>query len=427
MFVKNKFTILLVLALLASMFVFACSSSATPSTTPSTVKSVPAPSQTSPTAPTTTPATAAPATSAASSTEPIKIGAILDVTGENAITVPGIKASIEYRLDQINSQVAGRKIQLVIEDGATDPVVTLDKVKKLTQFDKVDVIFGPLWGPSTIAVANYLIPLKIPEIAFMNQSPSILKNASENFFLPFGTTEGPGYPLGLYAYDKLGFRNAVVANEDFINGQEFVGGAVKGFQSKGGNTIQTLAMKPGTLDFSPNLSVIKQADCVFFWFTPVLAQRFITQYYAAGLKMPLLIPTASVLAPKALAAIGDKSIGVMGSLVYTSLIDNPINKTYAADFTKKYNLIPTAQSLIGDVSVDLYIEAVKATGGDTTYTKINAALHKIKAATPAGTISFRADGLGIADLYITKVTKVADGYDWSVIETYPQIALDIPR
>jgi branched-chain amino acid transport system substrate-binding protein len=351
----------------------------------------------------------------------------MELTGENSILAPGLKASIEYKLDQVNSQVAGRKIQVLIEDGATDPTTSLDKAKKLIQQDKVDAILGPAWGPSAMAVANYLIPLKIPEIVFMNQSYGILKMAAENIFLPYGTTEGPGYPMGLYAYDKLGFRNAIVINEDFLSGHEFVGGAVKGFQSKGGNIVQTIAVKMGTMDFGPYLSTIQKADCVLFWFTPLLSQRFIIQYKDSGLQMPLIIPTASVLAPKALETMGDKSLGIMGSLLYTSLVDNEINRVYAANFTKKYNLIPNAQSLMGDVALSCYVEAVKATNGDTSSARINTALHNIKAPTPAGPWSFRSDGLGIADLYITKVSKTADRIDWNVIETYKQTNLDIPR
>jgi ABC-type branched-subunit amino acid transport system substrate-binding protein len=143
--------------------------------------------------------------------------------------------------------------------------------------------------------------------------------------------------------------------------------------------------------------------------------------------MPLIIPAANVLTPQLLAGIGEKSLGMVGSQLYTSLIDTDINKTYVENFTKKYGFVPTSLSVISDVALSVYLEAVKATNGDTSSAKINEALLKVKAVTPAGTFSFMPNGLGVADLYITKVVKTPDRYDWGVIEKYSQIPMDAPK
>jgi len=89
-------------------------------------------------------------------------------------------------------------------------------------------------------------------------------------------------------------------------------------------------------------------------------------------------------------------------------------------FTKKYSNLPTAISVTADICMTIYLEAVKSTNGDAAPDKVNAALHKIKVNTTAGTFSFRDDGLGIADMYILKVGKVSDRLDWSVVDKYSQ-------
>lgn len=358
---------------------------------------------------------------------PIKMGAILHMTGENAILGPGLKAALEYRIEQFGGQAAGRKLELIIEDDATNPTVSVDKARKLVEQDKVDVVLGPVHGGAAPAVANFLTASKTPHIIFMPKSIRILGFGGGNIFLPLGTLRSLGYYIGLYAYDKLGYRTATAAVEDFVSGQEFVGGAIDAFQSKGGKVIQTQPIKPGTLDFSPNIAAMKQADAVFFWFTPVLAQRFVSQYYAAGKTMPLVIPNCTVLFPKSLKEIGEKSIGIVGSGPYTSLIDTPLNKTYVENFMKKYNSVPTAEGVSADIALTMYVEAVKATGGDTSSAKIIEALKKIKVETPAGAFSFRSDGLGIGDLCIMKVTKLPDRLDWAVADKYSQIELDVPK
>jgi branched-chain amino acid transport system substrate-binding protein len=213
-----------------------------------------------------------------------------------------------------------------------------------------------------------------------------------------------------------------------IAGQQFTGGAVTAFTKQGGTIVQKVPVPSGTADFSPIISATMKADCVFFFFTPVLSQRFVTQYFATGLTMPLLVPGCSVLAPPVLQSLGDKSVGIWGSHVYTDLLDTDINKTYVNNFVKKYNMIPTAISLSADIGLNIYLEAVKTTGGDTTFAKIMDALHKNKVVTPAGTFSFTPEGLGIGDMYILKVIKTPDGrYDFSVIDKYPQMPIDMPR
>lgn len=364
---------------------------------------------------------------AAAPKSPIKVGAILHMTGENAMLGPGLKAALEYRLEQAGGQVAGRKLELIIEDDGTNPTMSVEKARKLVEQDKVDVVLGPVHGGAAPAVANFLSASKTPNILFMQKSMGVLKFGGGNIFLPFGTLKGLGYYLGLYAYDKLGYRTATVAVEDFVSGQEFVGGVTDAFRKRGGKIVQTQPIRPGTLDFSPNIAAMKQADAVFFWFTPVLAQRFVSQYYAAGKTMPLVIPNCTVLFPRSLNAIGEKSIGIVGSGPYSSLFDTPINKDYVQNFMKKTHAVPTAEGVSADVALTMYIEAVKATGGDTSSAKIIEALKKIKVDTPAGVYSFRSDGLGIGDMYIMKVTQLPDRLDWEVVDKYSQIELDVPQ
>jgi branched-chain amino acid transport system substrate-binding protein len=420
---EMKKVILILSLLLIAVLVLACASAPSPAPPSSSAPAKPAASSAAP--PVTS---AAPASSAApaASGEPIKIGALLELTGENAVNGPVQKAAIEYKLNQINSQIAGRKVQVIIEDSATDPVVGVDKAKKLVLSDKIDAMIGPLHSGVAAAVANYMKGTGIPDLLSMPQPAGLLKMGASNIFFPFGTNSANGYYLGLYAYDKLKYKSAVTVYEDFNAGQEYSGSWVNAFKKAGGQVLQETAVKSGTTDFSPYLTNLKQSDVAFFWFTPVLSQRFVAQYYAAGMKPPLVVPGCSVLIPQLLAQIGDKAVGIIGTQVYSSLLDNPQNKAYVDDFMKKYNMIPIATSIVADVSMSLYFEAVKSLNGDSTPAKTVEALKKVKTDTLAGTYSFTPNGLGIGDVYVLKVVKVPDRYDWSMIDRFSQIPLDAP-
>jgi ABC-type branched-subunit amino acid transport system substrate-binding protein len=212
-----------------------------------------------------------------------------------------------------------------------------------------------------------------------------------------------------------------------ISGWDKVGGAVTAFEKQGGKSIQQQAVKSGTVDFSANLAALKPADCVLFWLTPGPMARFVAQYYDAGKTMPLVIPDASVLFSRTMTQIGDKTVGIVAEINYTTLIDTPMNQAYVTDYLAKVGSLPTIQAAASDQALLAYLEAVKATGGDTSPAKINEALHKVKVDTPAGTVSFTPQGLGIGDLYIAQSAKLPDRIDWKVLNAYKQIVLDAPK
>ena len=363
---------------------------------------------------------------------PIKIGAIMSMTGESALVGPGEKAALQYRLDQIGNKVAGRPIELIIDDDGSNPTTSVDAVKKQLLMDKVDVIIGPTMGAAAVAAGNYMKTANpaIPIFIIMAKSGKLLENVpGNNVYLPMGTDLSTGYYLGLYAADTLKYKTTTLLMEDMISGYDKVrDGFLPAFKKQGGSDVQQQTVKSGTVDFSPFLAALKPADCVTFWFTPGLTSRFVAQYYAAGKTMPLLIPDSSVLLSKPLTGIGDKAVGIVSEINYTTLIDSPMNQAYIADYAKKMNgNLPTTQGGAMDQALLVYLEAVKATGGDTSPAKINEAIHKVKIETPAGIVSFTPQGLGIGDLYIAQSVKLADRIDWKPIFDYKQIVLDIPK
>ena len=78
--------------------------------------------------------------------ETVKIGALLDFTGPIAALGPLFKNGIVYALEEVDYTVGGKKVELIVEDTASDPTVALEKAKKLVDRDKVRVIIGPLMG-----------------------------------------------------------------------------------------------------------------------------------------------------------------------------------------------------------------------------------------------------------------------------------------
>lgn len=79
--------------------------------------------------------------------EPIKIGAVLSLTGPAAYHGSNIQKGINLALKEINGAggIQGKKLEVILEDDQTQPKETVSAVQKLINADRVSVIIGPTW------------------------------------------------------------------------------------------------------------------------------------------------------------------------------------------------------------------------------------------------------------------------------------------
>ena len=129
-----------------------------------------------------------------------------------------------------------------------------------------------------------------------------------------------------------------------------------------------------------------------------------------------------------------RQIGVMGDIplgIITSghanewATDLPLNAPFVeAMYERGYLPIAYAYSIY--IATATFLEAVEATGGDTSPEKLHAAWLKVKIDTPAGPISFDEQGCGIGSLYVYQWTKEGGEYYWKPIKVYEQISMKCP-
>ena len=76
--------------------------------------------------------------------ETVKIGVLHSLSGTMAISETSLKDVVLYAVDEINTSggVLGRKIEVVVEDPASDWDLFAEKARKMITTDKVSVIFG---------------------------------------------------------------------------------------------------------------------------------------------------------------------------------------------------------------------------------------------------------------------------------------------
>jgi branched-chain amino acid transport system substrate-binding protein len=358
---------------------------------------------------------------------PIKIGVIAPMTGGAAQAGKDMTNGIAMWLDENNQTMAGRKVEVIIEDSQGQPNVALTKLQKLVERDRVNVLVGELFAHIGYAMApkvdEYRVPMLYPVIA----ADDLTQRKPAKWVVRTGwSSSQPSHPFGEYAAKTLGYKKIATIGIDYAFGWEVVGGFQKTFEENGGQIIQKLWAPLNTTDFAPYLSQIRRdADAVFALMVSGSALRFPKQYQDAGLKAKLpLIGGGTTFDEFVLPSLGDEAIGGMTPLIYSAALDTPANKKFVADYRKKYGKVPSYFSETSYTSTRWIAEAAKAIGGDLEdREKFLGALRKVELPdTPRGPVKLDAHGNPIQNIYIRKVEK-KDGELWNtVIHTYPAVS-----
>ncbi len=327
--------------------------------------------------------------SEAQQADPIKIGGLFELTGFLAPIGKEAQQGALIALEQMGGKIMGRPVEMVLEDSATDVNVSMDKMRKLVEVDKVRIIVGPIFGGSQDAMGGYADKVRVPVITLPSgQNSNVLKN--QWTFLAAGTDESNGYPMGIYAAEKLGYKTATTIGSDFSAGHEFIGGFVQGLEARGGKTIQQQWYPPGTTNMVPFLVAAKKADCLVTWWPGADTFAGFKQYKELNIKMPIVQPEDGGVTcnPAASKGLGDVIVGVHATVLYSYLAKTPGNKEFVEIYTKKYGTPPGPLAGCGYCSTQIALEALKKVGNDKSPEALKKALLEFKLNTIHGPLSF---------------------------------------
>ena len=358
---------------------------------------------------------------------PIKIGFMAPMTGGAAQVGKDMLNGLNMYLEEHGNRIAGRQVEVIVEDTLGKPDVALTKLRKLVESDKVQVLAGGLFAHVGYALAPKVDAYKVPMLYPVMAADDLTQRKPAPWVVRTGwTSSQPSHPFGEYAAKTLGYKKVVTIGMDYAFGYEVVGGFQKTFEENGGKIIQKLWAPIGTADFAPYLSQIKRdADAVFALMVAVSSLRFPKQYENFGLKAKIpLIGGGTTFDEFVLPSLGDEAIGGMSPLIYSAAIDTPINKAFVKKYRAKYGKVPSYYSETCHTAGRWIDEAAKAIGGDVeNHEKFLAALRKVEIPdAPRGPIKLDSHGNPIQNIYIRKVEKI-NGELWNtVVKTYPNVS-----
>ncbi len=359
---------------------------------------------------------------------PIKIGFTTDLTGTAAQAAKDMVNGFTMYLDEVGGQMAGRKVELIVEDTQGRPDVALTKLRKLVEHDRVHLVAGVLFGHLGYAMAPKVEEYKIPALFTVTAADDLTQRLKYRWIIRTGwASSQPSHPFGEYAAKTLGYRKVAVIASDYAFGWEVVGGFQRTFEENGGQVVQKLWAPLGAMDLAPFIAKLRRdVDAVLTMIAGASTIQFMKQYEEAGLKGKIpLIAGGPAVDEALLPSMGDEAIGVISPLIYSGALDTPANRRFAREYRAKFGKMPSYFAETNYTSGRWINEAVRSLAGNVEdREKMLAALRKVEIPdAPRGPVKLDGYGNPIQNVYFRKVERNREGeLQNTVIVTIPAVS-----
>ncbi|HEX3970630.1 MAG TPA: urea ABC transporter substrate-binding protein [Stellaceae bacterium] len=283
----------------------------------------------------------------------VKVGILQSLTGTMAISEVTVKNAEAMAIDEINASggVMGKKIEAVVEDGASDPAIFAQKATKLVQEGGVVTVFGGWTSASRKAMLPVFQRLKsllwYPVQFEGNEcSPNIMYSGAQ-----------PNQQIvpALQWGEEKGYKTYFLVGSDYVFPRTANLILKKHIEKDKLKTVGEEYVPLGGTDFSAVIAKIQASkpDVIYSTLNGDSNVSFFKQMAAIGSKTPVMS-----------FSIGEQEAQAMGpSLVqgsyaawnYFQSIDTPANKKFVAAYQAKFGAGAAVTDPMVHGYVDVYI------------------------------------------------------------------------
>ncbi len=363
---------------------------------------------------------------------PIKVGALYSITGVYAGPSRDGVNGFKLAFDEVNNEIAGRKVEVIVEDEQGQPAMALTKVKKLVERDRVHVLGGIIWSPNAVAIRDYVHDNKVP-IVLSEAAARVLTQERRSPYVFRSSFAGAQMtrPFGVYACKTLGYKKVAAIGFDSVFGREEADAFENGCNESGGKVVLKVFPPVETADFGTYLAQVAAAepDAVWAIWSGAAAIRFHQQYKEFGLKGKFpLIGFGALVDDAVLRAVGDTALGVVTNYFYVTTLDLPENRRFVQAYRQKYGEDPGIFANGGYTAALVIREAARAINGEVENApKFLEAMRRLRMDTPRGPIRFDPFQNPIENVYIQKVDRVGGKVTNVVVDTLKDVEQYWPK
>jgi len=307
--------------------------------------------------------------------EPIKIGAIVSLTGTYAGLGEPEKNTLEMEVKRINDAggVNGRQIEVIIEDDATDDAKAVAAASKLIEQDQVVAIIGATGTGATMAVRADVQRASIPQVSMAGGT--VIANPVDPLVFQTPWSNTIVVPFTFDYIKAEGFTKIGLITDTGGFGADGKAVIEKMAPDLGVTIVSDQTFNPGDTDMTAQLTKIKNSDAeaIVMWTAGSEAAIIAKNVKDLGIDLPLF-GSHGIARREFIDGAGDAAEGVRFAagkvLIPESYgLGTPAYKV-ATDFIDRYTAAyGDAPSTFAGHAFDalhLIVQAAKRIDGDIT-------------------------------------------------------------
>ena len=315
------------------------------------------------------------------STETIKIGVILPLTGPVAMAGNQIRQGLDLAVEEGYKE----KIELIFEDSQCRPANTVTAIQKLIELNDISLVLGDICSSATLAMLPITKEYNLVIITPLSSNTKITQSDNNAYRIIYSSQQQFSY-MANYVYDKLKIKNLAIVYENTDFGKE--GESILKDSYKGTITISE-GYDPDTNDYRTILTKVKQKNPEGIYMVSLPQQIGLILKQAKELELNTVFISINAVEQQVVLDIaGDAANGV----IYDFFSEGPeeIVNVFKKSFKEKFNKEPGAFEAIGYDMGKIMLLAVKETQGDKEKIKQNIKKSSFEGAT--GHIEFDESG-----------------------------------
>ncbi|PYE18745.1 urea-binding protein [Williamsia limnetica] len=267
----------------------------------------------------------------------VKVGSLNSLSGTMAISEVTVRDSIALAVEEINAAggVMGKQVEIIGEDGASEPTIFAEKAEKLISSDCVATVFGG-WTSSSRKAMLPVFEDNNALLYYPVQYEGL--ESSKNIFYTGATTNQQIVPALDYLKEK-GVKSLYLVGSDYVFPQT-ANRIIKAYAEANGMEIKGEDYTPlGSTDFSTIVNKVRtaDADAVFNTLNGDSNVAFFREYNNVGLTAADMPVVSVSIAEEEIGGIGVQNIdGQLTAWNYYQTIDTPVNNAFVAAYKAKY-------------------------------------------------------------------------------------------
>jgi len=363
---------------------------------------------------------------------PIRMGIATDITGPIAPSGNSNWQVAQFAIEQINAAggIAGRPVELFLEDTASDPKIAVGNVRKLIQQHKVDVVLGGITSAMRQAIKDPIVnrgrTLYIYPQLYEGQE------CTKHLYNTGPTPAQQCDELLPYLIKEVGKKRFAMPSANYVWPQLLNKYARKVIEANGAEVVFEEYYPLDQPEYSATINKIRdgKVDCVFSTIIPPGLQPFTKQLFESGFQKNGGHVACVYFDENSLNYVAPRELeGVYSCLDFFHTVDDAHSKELLAAYAKKFpdtKYLFTAGSASSGMyrGIRLYEAAVKATNGDVAREAVSAALDKAKIDKGPGGGAEMVPGKMHAkmNMYVAQCKKGdGDKLRWDIVGKYPMV------